>query len=165
MRDSAVQNPWEKSITWAISLQSGCVIAILETGQGGHEYDRKSNAWSEKLCQVGQQSQPSSVVGVGGNEDTWLTCSVRHNHSFVDKHTYVLIGLQTLPNELNLNIGILDDGGKSLLYTLHLLQESTQNVFLLSVELIKTTQHSNLTKTNKDLAHGLEIECLVTTEY
>ena len=90
---------------------------------------------------------------------------MRHNHSFVDKHTYVLIGLQTLPNELNLNIGILDDGGKSLLYTLHLLQESTQNVFLLSVELIKTTQHSNLTKTNKDLAHGLEIEYLVTTEY
>ena len=71
---------------------------------------------------------------------------MRHNHSFVDKHTYVLVDLQTLPNELNLNIGILGDSGKSLLDTLHLLRDGTQNAFLLSVELVKTTLHSNLTK-------------------
>ena len=164
-RDSAVQKPWEKSMTWAISSQPGCVIAILEIGQGGHKYDWKSNTWSEKLCQVGQQSRLFSTVGVGGDEDTWLTCSVRHNHSFVDKHTYVLVDFQTLPNKLNLNIRILGDSGKSLLDTLHLLWDSTQNAFLLSVEHVKATLYSNLTKSNKDSAHGLEIEHLVTTEY
>ena len=92
-----------------MSSRSGLVIAILGAGQCGRLYGKKMNARSEKLCQVWWQSRPSSIVGVSGDEDTWLTCLGGHNNSFADERTDVLVDPQTLPNKLNLDIRIFGE--------------------------------------------------------
>lgn len=53
---------------------------------------------------------------------------------------------------------------ESLLYGLDLLGDSRQHPLLQSVELIEASPGTNLTKTNKDTAHGLEVKGLVTVE-
>lgn len=79
--------------------------------------------------------------------------------------TDVLVDLQALPNKLNLGIGILGKSSQSLLDTLHLLRDSTQNTFLQPVELVKASPGPHLTEANKNATHGLEIKRLVATEY
>ena len=78
--------------------------------------------------------------------------------------THVLVDLDVLSNELNFGIRILDQGSQTLLNTLYLLRDGTKNSFFETVELIETSPGSDLTETDKDTAHGLEVERLVTAE-
>ncbi len=54
--------------------------------------------------------------------------------------------------------------GETLLDTLDLLRDRREDTFLQSIELVETTPCSNSAETDKDTTHGLEVECLVTTE-
>ena len=52
-----------------------------------------------------------------------------------------------------------------MLDALHLLRDRTQDAFLHVVELVKSSPRSDLTKTNKNAAHCLEVERLVAIEH
>lgn len=56
------------------------------------------------------------------------------------------------------------EGSQAMLYDQDLLRNSWQYSFLESVELIKATPCTYLTKTYEDSSHGLEIEAVVTVE-
>lgn len=79
--------------------------------------------------------------------------------------TNVLVDLQILPDQLNLGVGVLHQRCETLLNALHLLRYGTEDTLLKSIELVEATPCSDLTQTNENTAHGLEVECLVTTEY
>ena len=53
---------------------------------------------------------------------------------------------------------------ESLLYGLDLLGDSRQHPLFQSVELVKAAPGPNLTETNKDTPHGLEVKRLITVE-
>ena len=78
--------------------------------------------------------------------------------------TNVLVDLQALPNELDLSIRVLHQRRQTLLYALHLLTNSTQNPLLQSIELVKASPSADLTQSDEDTTHGLEVERLVATE-
>ena len=80
------------------------------------------------------------------------------------RRTHILVDLHILSHKLDLRIGVLDKRCKTLLDGLDLLRNSTENTLLESIELIKASPRSNLTKTNENTTHGLEIESFVTAE-
>ena len=80
-------------------------------------------------------------------------------------HTDVLVDLQMLAHQLDLDIGVLGQLHQSLLNSLYLLRNCTENSFLQPIKLVETSPCSNLTQANKDAAHGLEVEGLVATKY
>jgi hypothetical protein len=53
---------------------------------------------------------------------------------------------------------------QTLLDRLHLLRDSTKNPLLQSIELVKASPCTDLTKADEDTAHSLEIEGFVATE-
>ena len=78
-----------------------------------------------------------------------------HIHLFANQlHTECLL--------LSLVATVLLQG---LLDGLDLLGHGRQHTFLQTIELIKASPCSHLAQTNKDAAHGLEIECLITVEH
>lgn len=79
-------------------------------------------------------------------------------------HTDILINLEVLAYQLNLHVGILDQRSQALLDGLDLLRDRTENTFLEPIELIETAPCADLTKTNEDTTHGLEVEGFVATE-
>lgn len=80
------------------------------------------------------------------------------------KRTDVLVDLQVLSHQLNLRIRVLHQRSQTLLNALHLLTNGTQNPLLQPIELVETSPRSDLTKTDENTTHSLEIERLVTTE-
>lgn len=78
--------------------------------------------------------------------------------------TDVLIDFQALTHQLNFSVGVFDKIGKTLLDSLYLLRDGTQNAFLQTIELVEAPPSSDLAKTNKDTTHSLEVECLITTK-
>jgi len=78
--------------------------------------------------------------------------------------TNVRVNLQALPNKLDLGIRILDQCRKALLNALNLLRNSAKNSLLETIELIETSPSSDLTQSDKDTAHSLEIERFITAE-
>lgn len=78
--------------------------------------------------------------------------------------THVFIELHVLAYELNLGVRVLDQPSKTLLDTLHLLRDGTEDTFLETIELVEASPSSDLTETNEDTSHGLEIKSLVATE-
>ena len=81
------------------------------------------------------------------------------------ERTCVLVHLQLSTNHLNLRIRILDILLESDLDILDLLRNGGQNPLLQTIELVETTPSTNLTDTQKDPTHRLEIECVVTAEH
>ena len=47
---------------------------------------------------------------------------------------------------------------------LYLLRDSTDDTLLETVELVEASPCANMTKTDEDTTHGLEVKCLVTAE-
>lgn len=80
------------------------------------------------------------------------------------EHTHVSVDLDVLPNEFNFSVRVLDERCKTLLDSLNLLRHSTKNTLFETIELVETTPGTDLTKTDEDTTHGLEVERLVTTE-
>lgn len=78
--------------------------------------------------------------------------------------TNVLIDLETFTNKLNFNVRVLRQRNETLLNALYLLRHSTENTLLESVEFVKTSPCTDLTKTDEDATHGLEVEGFVATE-
>ena len=101
---------------------------------------------SEQLLQIVGQVGTSCVSGVHGDEDT-----------------RVLVHFQSSPHKLNLGFLFLAVFQPNL-DILDLLGNGRKNTFLQTVKFIKATPSTNLTDTEEDSAHGLEIECVVTAK-
>ena len=108
---------------------------------------QQSDLRSEKLRQIGRQLRPTSVVRIGRDEDTDIG-----------------VDLQALAHQLDLDVRVLRHLNQTLLDRLHLLGDGTENSLLQSIELIKASPCTDLTKANEDTTHGLEIEGFVATE-
>ena len=80
------------------------------------------------------------------------------------RRTHILVDLHILSHKLDLRIGVLDKRCKTLLDGLDLLRNSTKDTLFESIKLIKASPRSNLTKTNENTTHGLEIKGFVTAE-
>jgi hypothetical protein len=80
------------------------------------------------------------------------------------KLTDVLVDFQILPYELNFRVGVLDERGETLLYALDLLRNGAENTLFQTIELVETAPRSDLTQSDENTSHGLEIERLVATE-
>lgn len=78
--------------------------------------------------------------------------------------THILVDLDTFANKLDFGVWVLHERSKTLLDTLHLLRDSTENTLLESVEFIEASPRADLTQSDEDTAHGLEIESFVTAE-
>ena len=78
--------------------------------------------------------------------------------------THVLVELHVLPNKFDLGVRVLYQGRKTLLDTLDFLRDVRQYSLLETIELVETAPSTDLTKTNEDTSHCLEIERLVTAE-
>jgi len=83
----------------------------------------------------------------------------------IGMHTDVWVDLQVLSDQLDLSVRVLNSCSQPLLDGLNLLRHGTKNAFLQTIELVKASPRADLTQTKENTAHGLEIECLVTTEY
>ena len=79
-------------------------------------------------------------------------------------HTHLVVDLDVLPNQLDLRVRVLDECGKTLLDGLDLLRDGTEDTLFETIELVETAPSTDLTKTNEDTSHCLEIERLVTAE-
>ena len=80
------------------------------------------------------------------------------------KRTHLAVDLDALANKFDLGVRVLSEGRETLLDTLDLLCDSRQDTLLETVELIETAPGSDLTQTNENTTHGLEVESLVTAE-
>lgn len=80
------------------------------------------------------------------------------------EHTHVPVDLDVLPNEFNFSVRVLDERCETLLDSLNLLRYGTKNTLFETIELVETTPRADLTETNEDTTHSLEVERLVATE-
>lgn len=102
---------------------------------------------TEQLGQVRRELRTTGVVWIGRDEDT-----------------HVLIELDVLADELDLRVRVLSERSETLLDTLDLLGDGTENAFLKTIELVETSPRAHLTETDEDTTHGLQVKCLVATE-
>ena len=121
---------------------------------------------TEELLQVVRQIRTTSITGVHSNEDS-----------------HVRINRDLFANKLNQNrlagglLLFLDLPGNScgllllqlmlfkrFLDGLNLLRDSGQHALLETIELVETSPSADLTQSDKDASHGLEIERLVAVK-
>lgn len=79
-------------------------------------------------------------------------------------HTHLAIDLDVFAYKLDFMVGVLHECSQTLLYTLHLLRDGTKDTFFETVELVETSPCANLTETDEDTAHCLEVKRLVATK-
>lgn len=82
----------------------------------------------------------------------------------VKGRTGIGVDLELLTDELNLGLGVVDDGRETLLYRLYLLRDGRQNALLKPVKLVKAAPCADLTEADKDAPHRLKVERLVAAE-
>ena len=78
--------------------------------------------------------------------------------------THLVVDLHVLANQLDLRVWILHERGKSLLDRLNLLRDGTEDALFQTIELIEASPCTDLTESDEDTTHGLEVERLVTAE-
>jgi hypothetical protein len=79
--------------------------------------------------------------------------------------TGVAVNLQASSYHINLTIRVFNILLQSNLNVLHLLGHGGQNTLLQSVKLVETTPSTDLTNTQENTTHRLEIKSIITTEH
>ena len=79
-------------------------------------------------------------------------------------HTHLIIDLDILPDQLDFRVRVLDECGETLLDGLDLLRDGTEDTLLETIELVEASPRADLTETDEDTTHCLEVERLVTAE-
>ena len=78
--------------------------------------------------------------------------------------TNILINFQMFAHQLNFSIRIFNQLSETLLNALNLLGHSTKDTLLQSIELVETSPRADLTQTDENPTHRLEVKGFVATE-